>query len=372
MTKHRVSMLTLVLAYKPLLRLNQLSPTPAYTCYSHILAMGFPADVAEQLFQKPVVPDYDFSGKTVIVTGSNVGLGMESVKHFLRLNAALVIMAVRSPSKGEAARSEILSDRTLVSQRPNLGAAVAVWQLDLSSYASIKAFAQRAATELDRLDAAVLNAGVAVPEFAILEQDETTITVNVVSTLLLAVLLLPTMRRTAAAHNTVPTISVVGSGMHQYTSFPERTAPRIFDGLNDRASARMLDRYSVSKLMQLFAVRELASLTEDAQPFVVINALNPGLCYSDLDRNAKGFQAFQIKTLRALMAWTAEEGSRTLVHAAAGGRETHGGYMSAARIKPEAVSPFVTSAEGAQVQKKIWAELAAKLDKIEPGVVSTI
>ncbi|EJD41522.1 NAD(P)-binding protein [Auricularia subglabra TFB-10046 SS5] len=334
--------------------------------------MGFPSDVYEQLCQKPVVPDHDFPGKTIIVTGSNVGLGKESVKHFLRLNAEHVIMAVRSPSKGEAARAEILSDKALVSHRANLDAAVSVWELDLSSYASVRAFAQRAASNLERLDVAVLNAGIAVPEFTMLEQDETTITVNVVSTILLAVLLLPTMRRTTAAYNTVPVISVVGSGMHQYTSFPERKAAHVFDELNNRERARMLDRYSVSKLIQLFAVRELAALTRDSQPFVAVNALNPGLCYSDLDRNAKGFQAFQITTLRALMAWTAEEGSRTLVHAAAAGRESHGGYMSAAKLKPEAVAPFVTTQEGAEVQKRLWAELAAKLEKFQPGITSTI
>jgi len=46
----------------------------------------------------------DFTGKTIIVVGSNTGLGKEAVRHFVRLNASKVIIAVRSISKGKAAQ----------------------------------------------------------------------------------------------------------------------------------------------------------------------------------------------------------------------------------------------------------------------------
>jgi len=35
-------------------------------------------------------------------------------------------------------------------------------------------------------------------------------------------------------------------------------------------------------------------------------------------------------------------------------------------------SPFVRSEEGAKAQKKVWSELNAKLEKIQPGVVSNV
>ena len=69
--------------------------------------MGILNDISTQLFHRPDYPTADFSGKTIIVTGSNVGLGKEAVKHFVRLRAKKIIIAVRSVAKGEAAKAEI-------------------------------------------------------------------------------------------------------------------------------------------------------------------------------------------------------------------------------------------------------------------------
>lgn len=44
-----------------------------------------------QLFKIPAYPVASFVGQTVIVTGSNVGLGLEAARHFVRLDAAKVI-----------------------------------------------------------------------------------------------------------------------------------------------------------------------------------------------------------------------------------------------------------------------------------------
>ena len=49
----------------------------------------------------------DLKGKTIVVTGGNSGLGYESVKAFAAKGAE-VILASRSPEKGEAAKAEIL------------------------------------------------------------------------------------------------------------------------------------------------------------------------------------------------------------------------------------------------------------------------
>ena len=55
----------------------------------------------------PPIYNTDFSGKTIIVTGANVGLGKEASKNFVRLNADTVVLAVHSIKKGEAAKAEI-------------------------------------------------------------------------------------------------------------------------------------------------------------------------------------------------------------------------------------------------------------------------
>jgi retinol dehydrogenase-12 len=73
---------------------------------------------------------------------------------------------------------------------------VEVWELDLNSYASVKAFAGRA-KGLERLDVVVENAAVFKFDYATAEDNEQSVTVNVVCTFLHALLLLPKLRETA-------------------------------------------------------------------------------------------------------------------------------------------------------------------------------
>ena len=158
-----------------------------------------------QLLVTPPVPRTRFDDKTIIVTGSNVGLGLEAARHFGRLGAARVILAVRDSKKGEAAKKSI--DQTL-KRSPS---PVTVWKLDLSSYASVQEFAARVDKELDRVDVVCENAGIATGIFHLTERDESTITTNVVSTFLLAFLLLPKLKETAERFCTRPTLTITSS-----------------------------------------------------------------------------------------------------------------------------------------------------------------
>ena len=187
-----------------------------------------------QFFVKVPYPETDFSGKTVIVTGANSGLGKEAARHFTRLNAAKVIIAVRSVGKGEEAKADIEA----TTGRKGV---VEVYRLDLGSYASVKSFAAKVA-ELPRVDAVVENAGISTTKYERFEENESTLTVNVVSTMLLAILLLPTLHKSAEKYGILPTLTIVSSEVHEFTSFPERSSPNIFATLNDEKEARMKDR----------------------------------------------------------------------------------------------------------------------------------
>lgn len=311
-----------------------------------------------QFFVKPAYPTESCAGKTYIVTGANVGLGLEAARHFVRLGAEKVILACRSIEKAEEAKKDI-------EKSENSSGVVEVWQLDLSSYESVKEFAKRADNSLKRIDAVIENAGIATGKFIKFEDNESTITTNVTSTFLLAFLLLPTLKRSAQQHNIQPNLVIVSSEVHFFTSFPERTAPSIFETLNSPDEARMGDRYNVSKLLEVFACREICA--QHPQPYpVTINFLNPGLCHSSLSRNAGS----ALEIMKFFLARTTEVGSRTLVHAATAGPETHGQYLSNAQVTPP--SKLVLSEEGAQVQKKVWEELSAKLEAIQPGLLGNL
>lgn len=187
-----------------------------------------------QFFIIPPYPSKKFTDQTVIVTGSNTGLGFEAAQHFVRLGASKVILAVRTVEKGEAARKRIeeSTGRTSV---------VEVWQLELESYESVKAFAEKA-QGLDRLDVLMENAGIILENFRMAGEDEATMTVNVTSTFLLAILLLPKMQETSAKYNTQPRLSVVSSGLHFSAPFNERKADNIFEELSRKETMDMSKR----------------------------------------------------------------------------------------------------------------------------------
>lgn len=90
----------------------------------------------------------------------------------------------------------------------------------------------------------ILNAGIATEQFQLFEDNESQITVNVVSTTLLALLLLPILRASARRHleSGPPVITIVSSGVHAYTKFPERKNPNSLATLNDPKAAVMSDR----------------------------------------------------------------------------------------------------------------------------------
>ena len=91
---------------------------------------------------------------------------------------------------------------------------------------------------------------------------------------------------------------------------------------------------------------------------------------SELARSVSRPAYIALIILRAIFARTTEQGSRTLVHAASQGPETHGQYLSNCQIASPA--PLVTSPEGYATQNRVWDELVKKFEAIEPGIVSNL
>lgn len=92
--------------------------------------------------------------------------------------------------------------------------------------------------------------------------------------------------------------------------------------------------YYVSKLMQLLAFRALAAeLSRSSKPGRIITSLiNPGFVSTDVLREMDGPMVLLYALLKKALSRTAEEGSRTLIHAAEGGAETHGQYLNDCQI----------------------------------------
>lgn len=228
--------------------------------------------INRQFISEPPVPTASFEGKTIIVTGSNVGLGLEASRWMVRLGAAKVILACRNIEKGNTAVKDIQESTSCPPET------LLVWKLDMSSYASVQAFAEKAKSELSRLDSLILNAGLGTTEFRTTEDNEETITTNVVSLSLLAVLLLPKLSDTAKRFNTQTHLTVTASELYEVAKFNEREAPagKLFATLNDKSTAHMSDRYNVSKLLEILVIKQLASLSPLTSHNVIINCVAPG------------------------------------------------------------------------------------------------
>jgi NAD(P)-dependent dehydrogenase (short-subunit alcohol dehydrogenase family) len=176
-------------------------------------------------------PPANIKDATYIVTGANTGLGYECAKHLFHMGAKRIILAVRTPSKGEAALATIRSE----TGRKDVGE---VWELDLTSLDSVEAFAQRV-NKLDRLDAIIENAGVVMTKFQLVEGIETSVLVNVVSTMLLAFRVLPKLQESVGRFGIQTHLVIVSSN----TSFQdnvkkhlEKLPGDIFDALSVKKS----------------------------------------------------------------------------------------------------------------------------------------
>lgn len=230
------------------------------------------AFVHRQFLSEPPVPTASFEGKTAIVTGASSGLGLEACRWIVRLGASKVILACRNVEKAEAAVKDIQATTSCSS------GTLQVWRLDMSSYASVQAFSDRVKAELPRVDALIANAGLGTQKFRMTEDNEETITTNVVSMSLLGFLLHPKLRETAMEFKTQTHFTVTASELYEVAKFKERKVPtgQLFETLNDKSKAVMSDRYNVSKLLAIFAVKQMAVLSPIGSSGVIVNCVAPG------------------------------------------------------------------------------------------------
>ena len=126
----------------------------------------------------------DLTGRTVVVTGANSGIGRAAAKAFAAHGAA-VTLAVRDVAKGEAAAADMP------------GGAVDVRALDLTSLDSVRAFAD---ARQEHVDILVNNAGVmGIPERRTVDGFEMQFGVDHLGHWTLTALLMPALLRADAA-----------------------------------------------------------------------------------------------------------------------------------------------------------------------------
>ncbi|PNP40568.1 hypothetical protein TGAMA5MH_07565 [Trichoderma gamsii] len=309
------------------------------------------AFIQRQLFRVPPTwtkKDVDLRGKTAIITGSNTGLGFECARQLLDLGLSKLIVAVRSEAKGEEAKKLLLAGRDT-----NKPPVIQVWKLDLSSYDSITAFAERTKT-LERLDITINNAGLMKKTFDKSSAGhEETFQVNYLGQALFTLLLLPVIKEKNSPEQPGHLV-LVSSDTAAWAEFKGKNAESLFAGLDNPQLFDSSDQYFTSKLLgQLF----LTELVKRVPPSVaIINAPNPGLCQSSLVRDYDNvFERVFVYIFKLVLGRPGSVGARAFTDAAVKqGSESHGQYLEDGKVQP--MAPIVYGLEGERLAEKLWEE----------------
>jgi len=218
--------------------------------------------------------------KTVIVTGGNSGIGLETAVGLTRLGAHVVITA-RNQAKGEAALADI--------KNRSESDSVELMLADFSSLASIRSFVEKFKANHDRLDVLVNNAGgINTSRSETLDGFETTFGVNHLGYFLVTNLLLDMVKASAPAR-----VVSVSSGAHL------RAKGIDFDDLNADQGYSGMGVYGRSKLANVLFTYELARRIEGSG--VTANCLHPGVVRSGFGQNNGGLIALVFKSAYTLM-----------------------------------------------------------------------
>ncbi|KAJ9633402.1 hypothetical protein H2204_007119 [Knufia peltigerae] len=309
--------------------------------------------IKNQFRTRPVWPsaDTDLSGKVAIVTGANQGLGLEASAQLLSLRLSHLIIAVRSVTKGEGAAD------VLRTKYPK--ATVQVFQLDMTSYDSIRSFVTQV-EQLVRVDIVILNAGVrkTKPKLVAGTGHEETIQVNYISTALLCILLLPVLKRRSAPGGP-GRISIVGSGLAFQAKFRSRMDSPLLASLDDAKNFDVLDQYNISKVLPMMFLYKVADYVSADD--VVVNIVDPGYVRGtgltrDLGFAGSAFMAFW----GHVAARSLGVGASTYVDATVTkGKESHGCYIMGWKIWP--FVQLMYTPEGKRIIEKLWQETLEEL-----------
>jgi NAD(P)-dependent dehydrogenase (short-subunit alcohol dehydrogenase family) len=205
----------------------------------------------------------DLSGKRAIVTGATSGLGRELTRR-LALAGADVVLAVRDETKGE---KEIAQLRT-----ENADARLTLRLIDLSSLASVAAFARATITDGRPIDILINNAGVMMPPNREVTADgfELQFESNYLGHFALTAQLLPLL------------IGAKTARVVNLSSIYARSGRLDWDNLQSEKSYRPGRAYGLTKLAMLMFARELNKRSASAGWGILAAAAHPGATITNL------------------------------------------------------------------------------------------
>lgn len=271
-------------------------------------------------------------GRIALVTGANIGLGLESVRA-LAAKGATVLMGCRSRSKAEAARSSLLEEGLT---------GLDLLDLDLADLNSVATAAETVQQRYGQLDLLINNAGVMAPPYQRSRQGhELQFAVNHLGHMALTQALLPLIRQNGR-------VVTVTSGAQYFGRI--RWHDLAWQERYDRFGA-----YSQSKLANVMFALELDARLQQSGRGISSLAAHPGMARTNLQRSNLTPQSNQLEHLAVKLfdplLQSAAMGALPQLHAATASSASSGdhygpdqlgglrGHPTRCRVAPAALDP---------------------------------
>lgn len=290
------------------------------------------------------------TGKTVIVTGANCGIGFEAALDFAKRDAH-VILACRSRQRGDEAVRKI--------QIKSKNNKVEVEILNLSSLNSIKDFADRIKSKCSQVNILVCNAGLSHSIYEETEDGfETDFAVNHLGHFYLTNLLLDLIKASAPSR----IINVSSSG-HEYIK-DELDWDKVQE--NAKNNYEGFKGYAISKLANVLFTAELAKRLDEesgnSSNKVTVVSLHPGVVRTEIfDKMIGNFKPIKKFIASAILylfmpiiymtTRSCAEGAQTTIHCALDDQveSQNGKYFNNCQPCPESVQ-----GRNMASSKKLW------------------
>jgi len=291
------------------------------------------------------------AGRIAVVTGASSGMGLETAVG-LAAAGAKVIMACRNPAKAATALAEV--------HRRAPGSDVTLMTLDLSSLASVRAFAREFNEQHARLDLLINNAGImGVPQSRTVDGFESQMGTNHLGHFALTGLLIERLLATPGAR-----VITVGSLGHW-------RAPGLdLDDLHyERSPYSEFGAYCNSKLANLLFFLELSRRLDARGSGLVAAAAHPGFAATNIKPMpthpiGAAWRRFITPIAIKYVIGTAESGALPILHAATAPGVANNEYYGPDGFKELRGNPAParrsSKADDAAAARRLW-EVSSRL-----------
>ncbi len=270
----------------------------------------------------------DLSGKTVVVTGANTGIGRVTAEELAKAGAR-VILACRSAEKTQPVVDEI--------KRATNNDQVEFLKLDLASLSAVRSAAAELLERVDRIDILINNAGLAGQRGETQDGFEMAFGVNHLGHFLWTLLLLDRVKESAPAR-----IVNVASQAHYGAKGID------FDAVQrPTKTVSGFPEYEVSKLANVLFTKELARRLEGSG--VTTYSLHPGVVASDVWRRVPAPFRWIMKKFMI----SNEDGAKTTLHCATSPATADHSGRYYDECKEKSCSPI---ADDERLQAELWSK----------------